>query len=70
MDLDLLDQIKEAMDRSAFLSSYLLGVYVEGPFIVPEKKGGILLQALEPLIGSTWRRFFPSSVERSLLSPP
>ena len=41
MDLDLLDQIKEAMDRSAFLSSYLLGVYVEGPFIVPEKKGGI-----------------------------
>jgi N-acetylglucosamine-6-phosphate deacetylase len=41
MDLELLDQIKEAMDRSAFLSSYLLGVYVEGPFIAPEKKGGI-----------------------------
>lgn len=42
MDLELLDQIKQAMDRSAFLSSYLLGVYVEGPFIAPEKKGGIL----------------------------
>ncbi|MEA5029537.1 MAG: amidohydrolase family protein [Sphaerochaeta associata] len=41
MDLDLLDQIKQAMDRSAFLSSHLLGVYVEGPFIAPEKKGGI-----------------------------
>lgn len=41
MDLDLLDQIKKAMDRSAFLSSHLLGVYVEGPFIAPEKKGGI-----------------------------
>ena len=42
MDLDLLAQIKKAMDTSTFLSSYLLGVYVEGPFIAPEKKGGIL----------------------------
>ncbi|NBK26535.1 MAG: hypothetical protein EOM68_31555, partial [Spirochaetia bacterium] len=42
MDLDLLYAIKEALDRSTFLSSHLLGVYVEGPFIAPEKKGGIL----------------------------
>lgn len=42
MDLDLLVQIKNAMDRSTFLANHLLGVYVEGPFIAPEKRGGIL----------------------------
>jgi len=42
MDMDLLLQIKDALERSTFLSSHLLGVYVEGPFIAPEKKGGIL----------------------------
>ena len=41
MDFDLLYQIKKAMDRSAYLSSYLLGVYVEGPFIAVARKGGI-----------------------------
>ena len=41
MDLDLLDQIKEALEKSSFLASHLIGVYVEGPFIAPEKKGGI-----------------------------
>ena len=46
MDLDLLAQIKKAMDTSTFLSSYLLGVYVEGPFIAPEKKGGILASGI------------------------
>lgn len=42
MDLHLLGQIKAALETSTFLSSYLLGVYVEGPFIASEKKGGIL----------------------------
>ena len=41
MDLHLLGQIKAALETSTFLSSYLLGVYVEGPFIASEKKGGI-----------------------------
>ena len=42
MDLPLLDSIKEALERSPFLASHLMGVYVEGPFIASEKKGGIL----------------------------
>ncbi len=42
MDLDLLGQIKQAWEKSLFLANHLLGVYVEGPFIEPEKKGGIL----------------------------
>ena len=42
MDLDLLVQIKKALDKSLFLARYMLGVYVEGPFIAFEKKGGIL----------------------------
>jgi len=42
MDLDLLVQIKKALDKSPLLASHMLGVYVEGPFIALEKKGGIL----------------------------
>lgn len=46
MDMDLLVQRKTAMDTSTFLADHLLGLYVEGPFIAPEKKGGILASGI------------------------
>ena len=43
MDLDLLFQIREALEKSSFLASHLLGIYAEGPFIAPKRRGGIPL---------------------------
>lgn len=41
MDMDLLKEIKETLDKYPNLGEHIIGVYPEGPFIAPEKKGGI-----------------------------
>jgi len=47
-DMDVLSSIQDALMSSSFLASHLIGVYVEGPFISPQKKGGIPSSTIRP----------------------
>lgn len=47
MDMDVLNAVRQALQASPFLSSHLLGVYTEGPFIAQEKRGGIFPSSIK-----------------------
>lgn len=40
-DLQTLREIHDALEQSEILQNHVSGVYMEGPFIAPEKKGGL-----------------------------
>ncbi len=47
-DLELLKMVKELLARNSFLREHIVGVYIEGPFINPVKKGGLPPSSIHP----------------------
>lgn len=45
--LTILENIKKHLEASSYLSEHVAGLYFEGPFINPEKKGGLPLDSIQ-----------------------
>ncbi len=47
-DMQTLCDIRSALEGSPYLAYHMCGVYTEGPFICPEKKGGLPAESIRP----------------------
>lgn len=45
-DLNAIQELAAAIENSSELQNYMSGIYVEGPFINPDKKGGLPLSSI------------------------
>ena len=42
----MLEKMKTYLEASSYLAEHVAGVYFEGPFINPEKKGGLPIDSI------------------------